>query len=350
MSLTLNFWEIKNGELIPLNKTKLDTEQRLEDWIVKYPDILGIDLLLLGRQVTTEFGGRIDLFGINIEGDLIIIELKKDQTPREVVAQILDYASWIKNLTYAEINLITQKYSDKTLSELYRNNYNQSLPENINTKHSMIIVAAQLDDSSERIVEYLSEEYDIDINAIYFNYFKEDNQEFIGRAWLMDPESVKDRSDSRKYVPWTGYWFINVGEGEYRNWDDNRKYNFISAGQGQKYSGPLKKLKIGDKIFAYMKGLGYVGYGEVTRETTPINEFEINGNKIINKPLKAPKATENSDDIDMSEWLVGIKWYKTFNRNNAQFFKHIFANQNIVCKLRDQQTIEFLLDKFEVNR
>jgi hypothetical protein len=34
-------------------------------------------------------------------GDLIILELKKDKTPREITAQILDYASWVKDLFYS---------------------------------------------------------------------------------------------------------------------------------------------------------------------------------------------------------------------------------------------------------
>jgi hypothetical protein len=34
-------------------------------------------------------------------------------------------------------------------------------------------------------------------------------------------------------------------------------------------------LKAGDKIFAYMKGLGYVGYGEVMKEATPIGDFTV---------------------------------------------------------------------------
>ena len=58
-----------------------------------------MDLLIIGRQVRTQFGGRIDLLAIDPEGDLLIIELKKDRTPREIVAQVLDYASWVNHLS-----------------------------------------------------------------------------------------------------------------------------------------------------------------------------------------------------------------------------------------------------------
>jgi RecB family endonuclease NucS len=49
--------------------------------------------MLIGRQQDTGFGGRIDLLAIAPDGALVLIEIKRDRTPREVVAQALDYAS-----------------------------------------------------------------------------------------------------------------------------------------------------------------------------------------------------------------------------------------------------------------
>ena len=60
----------------------------------------------------------------------------------------------------------------------------------------------------------------------------------MGRAWLKDPVETIERSEARKRAPWSGYWSVNVGESEHRNWDDNRKYGFIGTGQGEKYSAP----------------------------------------------------------------------------------------------------------------
>jgi len=99
-----------------------------------------------------------------------------------------------------------------------------------------------------------------------------------------------------------------------------------------------------------MKGLGYVGYGEVAKEAVMIKNFIVeNTNKpILELPLKAPMASENSDNPELSEWAVGIKWFKTVQKNNAKSFKGIFANQNIVCKLRHQETVDFLTREFKV--
>ncbi len=141
---------------------------------------------------------------------------------------------------------------------------------------------------------------------------------------------------------------MNVGEGSHRTWNDNRRYGYIGAGQGEKYSRPLRNLKVGDRFFAYMKGLGYVGYGEVVKEAVPIADFTVDetGKRLLDVPLEAPHANENSDSPTLSEWAVAVKWLKAFPREEAKTFKGAFANQNIVCKLRDPKTLEFLHSEF----
>jgi RecB family endonuclease NucS len=54
---------------------------------------VGEPLLIIGRQVATSSGKVIDLLAADADGVLHVLELKKDKTPREVVAQVLDYGS-----------------------------------------------------------------------------------------------------------------------------------------------------------------------------------------------------------------------------------------------------------------
>jgi hypothetical protein len=350
MAFRINLWQVTDNRLEEMQLAPLENEQMLEDWITGNPSILGLDMFLIGRQVITGFGGRIDLLGIDRDGDLIIFELKRDKTPRDIIAQTLDYASWVTDLDYDDIDSITKRFLDKDLYTAYAEHFGDDPPEEVNLSHQMVIVASELDEASERIIQYLSSTHGVNINGIFFNYFKKDGATILGRAWLMDPGTVEERAESRKKAPWSGYYYVNVTEGDHRDWDDNSKYGFISAGTDRKYSDPLKKLNPGDRFFAYMRGKGYVGYGEVTRPAVMIKDFvPDNASKsVVELGLKAPKANLYKDNPDMSEWAVGVKWFKTFPRDNAKTFKGVFANQNIVCKLRHPETVEFLKKEFDV--
>lgn len=351
MAFNITLWTVDGKSLSEIQKSTLDKEQRLEDWIAEDPSILGLNLLIIGRQVTTENRGRIDLLAMNSQGDIVIIELKRAKTPRDIVAQVLDYASWVKKIGYKEINAIGSQYLAKSVSAAFSEHFGAQLPENVNANHSMIIVASELDESSERIVQYLSDDYNVNINAIFFNFFKTGDQEILGRAWLMDPEEVQDRAESRKQAPWAGYWYVNIGEGPHRNWEDCRKYGIISAGQGKWYSDGIKRLDVGDMIFAYQRGVGYAGYGEVTSKAAMLKNYVVqsDGQPLIDKNLQSVRPDENIDDPELCEWVVGVNWIKTFPLAQAKTFKGVFANQNIVCKLRDEETVKFLSREFGVN-
>ena len=100
---------------------------------------------------------------------LMLIELKRDRTPREVVAQALDYASWVDDLTADRLSQIYEKFSGGgNLGEAFKQRFNAELEDDaINKSHQIIIVAAELDPSTERIVDYLSK-YGISINVLFF--------------------------------------------------------------------------------------------------------------------------------------------------------------------------------------
>jgi hypothetical protein len=346
MPYNMELWKVSNNQLKEIPKSQLNSEERLENWIEKNSGITGLDILLIGRQVVTDYGGRIDLLGMDVEGNIIILELKKDKTPRDIIAQTLDYASWVKDLSFKQIEGIASKYLKDSLQNSFFNRFQTELPEEINNSHSMVIVASELDPSSERIVQYLSSQYDVNINCIFFKFFKENDSEFLGRSWLMDPEAVAEKSSSKK-APWSGLYFVNVGDGQHRSWEDCVNFGFLSAGQGSKYSEPIKKLKVGDSVLAYLKGKGYVGYGEVTSNAVMAKDFIGTNKKLLfNSDLKQPGIKENSNDPELADWTVGINWIKTFDRDKAITKPGIFANQNIVCKLRNQSTIEFLKNYF----
>ena len=201
MSEEVRMWEILGGETLKeIRRTRLDLESRIEAWLARDISILSDDLLVVGRQVYTDHGGIIDLLCLDARGDVTIVELKRDKTPREITAQALDYASWVKDLSNDRIAEIANRHLGQKapLEEAFAERFGTELPEVLNEQHKMLIVASQVDSSSERIIRYLSDTYGVGINVATFGYFKNDkDQEFLARVFLLEPERVEHNTETQ---------------------------------------------------------------------------------------------------------------------------------------------------------
>lgn len=120
MAIKQTIWSLDDKKELP--PSALVSENELEDLIADNIGLLSDDWLVVGRQVRTLYGGIIDLLCIDVGGNPIVIELKKSMTPREVTAQALDYASWVKEIDTDEIAQIYLRRSkgEKSLGMLLR--------------------------------------------------------------------------------------------------------------------------------------------------------------------------------------------------------------------------------------
>jgi hypothetical protein len=157
MPIRTTIWRV-GAQPEPLAESSLPSEQLLEEMIVAAPRLLSDEWMLIGRQEDTPYGGRIDLLALTPDGSLVLIALKRDRTPREVVAQALDYAGWVEELRAEDIATIYGRFaSGRSLADDLRQRYGEDLDEDLlNQSHQIIIVAASLDASTERIVSYLT--------------------------------------------------------------------------------------------------------------------------------------------------------------------------------------------------
>ena len=80
------------------------------------------------------------------------------------------------------------------------------------------------------------------------------------------------------------------------------------------------------------------------------NAFEVDGGDLLDQPLQQPRLGHDQDDPELAEYAVGIDWKKTFAISEAKTFTGAFSNQNVVCRLRDPATIDFLKQVFEFKR
>lgn len=344
-------WRIEGRAPAPIQATSLQSESELEDWLDADISLLGPNLLVIGRQVTTVFGGRIDLLTIDGDGAVSVIEMKRHKTPRDIVAQVLDYASWVAGLDTPAVFAIADAYwrpKGKTFAAAFTERFGAQPPEPLNSTHNMVIVASALDPASQRIVEYLSQVHKVGINTAFFTIFEDGGRRYLSADWLMDQDEVIERTVSRTKAPWSGLWYVNAGDGPERSWEDMRKYGFIAAGGAPKWSQPLWRLPLGARIFVYQKGHGYVGAGVVASAPVMAKDFMVDGTALLELPLTQPAIGRDRDDVELADYVVQVEWDKTVPLSEAKSLSGMFANQHIACKLRDPATIAFLEREFEV--
>lgn len=349
MPLELAVWRI-DGELRALGASGLDLEERLETLLDQDVTIANPGWMIIGRQVDTGFGGRVDLLAIDAVGDLAVLELKRDQTPREVIAQVLEYGSWVVKLTAAELAPIYRRYVERfhrergaeSLDDAFCRRFGtKELPEDLNQDHELVVVAAQFDATSERIVEYLASVHEVAINAIFFRVFKDGDREYLARVWLRDPTEATAEPDSPANGQWNGEYYVSFG-GK-RDWEEARRYGFISAGGGAFYSRTLSMLSAGDRIWVNVPGSGYVGVGEATGKAEHIDDVMVTHVDGLKVPLTRMESLQLSqkpsahDRGELGEYVVPVRWIKTVSLAQAVKERGFFGNQNTVARPRAER-------------
>ena len=201
MPQKIRMWEVTaENSLTEIRSSEISLEQQLEAWLESDISMLDPNLMVIGRQVRTDFGGEIDLLCLDSTGDIVVVEIKKGRTPREVTAQALDYASWVKDLSYQKIEKLAQLYLNRSLEEAFRERFEGGLPDTLNERHRSLIVAEAMDESTERIVRYLVD-LNVPINVATVQHFKaSDGREMLAQVYLVEPEvaAAKAESTSKK--------------------------------------------------------------------------------------------------------------------------------------------------------
>ena len=188
--------KIESDYLIKISKETLDYVNRLEKWLIDDISILKPNLALLGSQVVSPYGKMIDILAITSSGELVIIVFKRDKPNHEVIAQVLDSATWVKDLCYDELTNILNTYGKseyKDIEEFFSATFNKNAEETeLNSDHQMIIVGSEIDESTVRIINYLAKEpYYLNINAVNFDYYKDsDGHEFLAQSFVLSESNI----------------------------------------------------------------------------------------------------------------------------------------------------------------
>jgi hypothetical protein len=156
----------------------------------------------IGRQITTK-SGPLDILGIDKNGNIVVVDLKRDRLPREALAQAIDYTSDISEWTLDKLSEVTSKNTDKSLEDFMAEAFEYISLENVtvNQTQRILFVGFAIDDALERMISWLSDNFEVNINAVILRYTKTDSgSELLTRTFIIPEEIDKERARTKKFT------------------------------------------------------------------------------------------------------------------------------------------------------
>lgn len=206
--------DLVNNQLEEIQETTffendLKERQHIEEWIRKNPEVLGEDLLIIGHEYDKfEVNERLDLLALDKEGNLVIIEVKRDATGGNVDFQALKYASYCARLSPQDVLDIYSEYirnyalpvdAKDGLMEFLEVENEEELNTILNTNQRIIVVGKEIDKRILSVCTWLYEN-NIDIRCVTIKPYKLDNHIIIDTNQIIPPYKLEDYYISKKNV------------------------------------------------------------------------------------------------------------------------------------------------------
>ncbi len=179
--------DLSKAELIVAQETDLQLEEHLESWLENSPGALIPDeiVLWIGRQTSARTEENVvfpDLLGVDADGNLIVAELKRAKTPRETVAQLLEYAAWANELTEEQLHAHAEGYLEKPFQNAFREAFDIPDDEDIpplNSAMRLFIAAGEILPSVAAVCRFLRTTYGMDVSCLSVSTFQTEAGEML---------------------------------------------------------------------------------------------------------------------------------------------------------------------------
>lgn len=199
-------FDTTNNNLEKIDRTSFQVENILErtnlqDALKKQIDIIAPDCLVISEEFSEWDGSkrRIDLLAIDKEANLVVIELKRDETGEHMELQAIRYASMVSTLTFSRTVKIYQQYLDKSnVSEDAENNllkfleWDENQADDFALDVKIILVSSNFSKEITTSVMWLNER-NIDIKCIRLVPYK------LNEKVLIDVQQIIPLPEAENY-------------------------------------------------------------------------------------------------------------------------------------------------------
>ena len=146
----------------------------IQEWVEKYPKILGEELLIIGKELSffSDTRERPDLIAIDKAGNVVVIELKRDDSGSNLEWQAIKYASYLSKFSKEEILSYFARYrnnddeEDTSLENEIADFVDDGSLEDLNKRQRIILVSHRFAKEVTSAVYWLIDKYKLDIKCV----------------------------------------------------------------------------------------------------------------------------------------------------------------------------------------
>ena len=204
----MEVYRIDTDSLDRVEETEIESEEKLEEHLTQAEGakIGGVEILYVDQQGSPGEGGIFDIVGVDYQGNIIVIELKRDRTPRDIVAQALEYAASIRAEEYEHLNERYQEFAsvdDPTLRDKHTEFFEREDPlseREFNTDQRLLLVGREFTDLSLDMADFMRE-HSIDVICVTYSTFSDNSDslqllttESVRRPLVEEPSAVSGGS------------------------------------------------------------------------------------------------------------------------------------------------------------
>lgn len=166
---------MKKLETPTFTELKLRERYDIQEWIDDNPELLGEELLIIGKEVIVGANIRLDLLAVDSKGNLVTIELKRDSSGSNIDWQAIKYASHCSALSDEDIFNIYQGYlNKKNISKDAKQEIENFISvelKDLNQEQRIILVSREFHPDAASAVLWLNDK-GLDITCIKINPFR----------------------------------------------------------------------------------------------------------------------------------------------------------------------------------
>jgi hypothetical protein len=231
--------------------------------------IFGEDLLIVSNQVVTTDKKRTDIVALDRRGNSVFIELKRDHASAGVETQALQYLASFA--PWKGVDFIRRFRKSNGLEERVRGFLGDVPLEDVNRRQRIILIARSFDRSLFSMGKWFGNN-GVSFRCMTYTPIEIQAERFISFSVAFDhsPAEVFPLAFASAVREPATFWH-NIGAADRAWWKYLRDKGEIPASwenqPGDDGELLLKSYRRGDRIVAYAKGYGAVGWGTIQQPT-----------------------------------------------------------------------------------